>query len=272
MGKRLKFIVVLLLFGVLQGGNYAFAGGLCSGGRDTLKSGRDTLKRERYSKAAYDREVQKIMFIPKGIISVGTAFSYRETSADDYEFLVVDDILGSMYSFKVSPHVGYFIKDDLSVGARFTYNRSMFKLYNTSLSLTEDLNFSIENFYTVRHSYLGSVYMRNYIGLDRTRRFALFSEVRLSVGGGQGKVMQGSGDDITGTYQNVFQVELGVMPGLCAFVTNAVAVEASVNVLGLSYKKVTQIENQVYESGLETSGANCKVDIFSINIGMSFYF
>ena len=66
-------------------------------------------------------------------------------------------------------------------------------------------------------------------------------------------------------------MELGVIPGITAFIAENVAVEASVNVLGLSYKKYDQTRNQVYQGSLESAGVNFKVDILSINIGVSFY-
>ena len=67
-------------------------------------------------------------------------------------------------------------------------------------------------------------------------------------------------------------MELGLIPGIVGFLTDNVAVEASVNVLGFEYKKYSQVRDQIYEGALESSGVNFKVDIFSINIGVSFYF
>ena len=44
------------------------------------------------------------------------------------------------------------------------------------------------------------------------------------------------------------------------------------NVLGFSYKKYSQTRDRIYEGSFEHSGVDFKVDIFSINIGVSFYF
>ena len=225
------------------------------------------------AKKKVDRGIEKVTLIPKGYWLMGGSFSYSENTADDYEFLVLDDIKGTNYTFKVSPFLGYFVGNDLAIGARFAYGRSMLNLGSISLDINEDLNFDIENFYSLQHVYTGSVFMRNYVALGKSKRFGIFNEVRLSVGGGQSKQISGeNNDEITGSYQDILEMELGLIPGIIGFLTENVAVEASVNVLGFEYKKYSQVRDQIYEGSFESSGVNFKVDIFSINIGLSFYF
>lgn len=225
------------------------------------------------AKNRVDRGVEKVTLVPKGYWLGGGSFSYAENSADDYEFIVLNDINGTNYNFKVSPFIGYFVANDLAIGARFSYNRSMLNLGSVSLDINEDLNFAVENFYSIQHMYTGSVFLRNYVALGKSKRFGIFNEVRLSVGGGQSKQITGeNNEDITGCYQDILQMELGLIPGVIGFLTDNVAVEASVNVLGFEYKKYSQVRDQIYEGSFENSGVNFKVDIFSINIGISFYF
>ena len=225
------------------------------------------------AKKKVDRGIEKVTLVPKGYWLMGGSFSYSENTADDYEFLVLDDIKGTNYTFKVSPFLGYFVGNDLAIGARFAYGRSMLNLGSISLDINEDLNFDIENFYSLQHVYTGSVFMRNYVALGKSKRFGIFNEVRLSVGGGQSKQISGeNNDEITGSYQDILEMELGLIPGIIGFLTENVAVEASVNVLGFEYKKYSQVRDQIYEGSFESSGVNFKVDIFSINIGLSFYF
>lgn len=225
------------------------------------------------AKKKVDRGIEKVTLVPKGYWLMGGSFSYSENTADDYEFLVLDDIKGTNYTFKVSPFLGYFVGNDLAIGARFAYGRSMLNLGSISLDINEDLNFDIEKFYSLQHVYTGSVFMRNYVALGKSKRFGIFNEVRLSVGGGQSKQISGeNNDEITGSYQDILEMELGLIPGIIGFLTENVAVEASVNVLGFEYKKYSQVRDQIYEGSFESSGVNFKVDIFSINIGLSFYF
>ena len=69
----------------------------------------------------------------------------------------------------------------------------------------------------------------------------------------------------------IYKFELGAVPGVSAFITNEVALEISVGLLGFDYQKVVQVTNQVEKSQMEKSGANFKINLFSINFGMSFY-
>ena len=55
------------------------------------------------------------------------------------------------------------------------------------------------------------------------------------------------------------------------FVTNEVAVEVAVGLLGLNYNKTVQTTNQVDVSVMESSGANFKINPLSIELGLSFY-
>ena len=221
----------------------------------------------------FDRDIEQVTFVPKGQWLFGGAFSYSQTSSDSYKFLVLSDINGSNYTFKVSPYFGYFIKDNLCLGGRFAYKRNMLRLDNLELDLGEDLDLglNVKDYYTLNQVYSAALIMRNYISLGSSKRFGIFNEVRLSAGGGQGKVISGKGETLTGTFQDILEFELGVTPGILSFITNNVAVEASVNVMGFSYNRYKQTTDQVYTGVLERSSVNFKVDIFSINIGVSFY-
>ncbi len=238
---------------------------------DSARIAKKKATRERAKK--FDRGVESSVFVPKGQWLWGGALSYNELSSDAYDILVLTGIDGSYYNFKVSPYFAYFFSDNLCLGARFSYKRSMIKLNNADLDLGEnlDINLSIQDFYSLSHVYTGAIIFRNYIGLGKSKRFGLFNEIQLGVGGGQGKMRSGTGEDINGTYQNIFELSLGVVPGITAFIANNVAVQASVNVLGLKYKKIEQTRNQIYHGELESSGINFKIDLFSINIGVAFY-
>lgn len=223
------------------------------------------------NKREIDRGIKQSTFIPKGQWLMGGSFSYNQYTADDFKFIVMENISGDSYSFMVSPYFGYFVKDNLCIGGRFSYRRSLLRLDKLNLKIDDDLDFNINDYYSLQHVYTGALIMRNYMSLGNSKRFGLFNEIRLGFGGGQGKVLSGSNDDLTGTFQNIFEMELGLTPGLLAFITNEVAVEASVNVLGFNYKRYSQTRDQVYKGYFEKSSVNFKVNIFSINIGISFH-
>ena len=109
-----------------------------------------------------------------------------------------------------------------------------------------------------------------HIGMN-AEAVALFAEGGLAMGGSQSKVASGPQDSITGVYKNSFDVALGVNPGISAFLTNNMAIEVNIGVLGFNYSKTNQISNQVVTGTTSASQMNFKVNIFSIGLGASFY-
>lgn len=229
----------------------------------------------------FDRGIgrQNSVFIPKGTVGAGVSFSYSNYSigngaADSgYSMLfnLLGDIHGNMLSFGISPYVSYFLKDNLSVGVRFDYDRSTLGVGNLSLTLSDDLGLDVKDFNYFKQAYTGSVTLRNYLPFANSKRFAMFTEIRATGGYGQAESYKRDEGDKFGTYQDIYSFELGLVPGLCAFITNEVALEVSVGLLGFDYQKVVQTTNQVEHSEMEQSGANFKLNIFSIGFGLSFY-
>lgn len=211
------------------------------------------------------------IFVPKGHLLFGGTVSYRDYQFFDYKFVVLDNLDGKGYMMNVSPYVSYFFADNLAAGARFAYKRSMIQLDEADLSLGDGMSFGVRDYYSIQHTYYGAATFRSYLPLGESRRFGLFNELQLVAGAGQSKILTGKGETLSGTFQHILELGLQVVPGVCVFVTNEMAVEASVGIMGLRYKKVSQLTNQVFEGSFQTSSADFKVDIFSINIGVSFF-
>ena len=238
-------------------------------------------ERTRTKPEPFDRGigVSKSVFIPKGSIGAGVSFSYNNYSIGNgaadagYSMLfnLLGNIHGNMLSFGVSPYVSYFIADNLSVGVRFDYDRSNMGLGNLDLSFGDALSLNISDFNYFRHTYTGAITLRNYLPFAQSKRFGMFTELRAMGGYGQAESYKIDDGDKFGTYQDIYNFDIGLVPGLCAFITNEVALEVSIGLLGFNYQKVVQVTNQVDKSEMENSGANFKLNIFSISFGLSFY-
>ena len=218
-----------------------------------------------------DREIQETVFIPKGTWMAGGTVSYSEHDEGNLNFLVLKNLEGKGYNFGVSPYVGYFFRDNISAGVRFAYHRDYLDLKNFELNLGEDFNISLDNLYYLEHKYEASGFLRTYIPIGRSKIFGLFNEARVTYGYGTGKNSTGSGSTYDGTYQKVQNLQIGFAPGLTAFITDWSAVEVSVGVMGFDFKWVDQQTNQVEQGSSRTSSGNFKINLFSINIGMTFY-
>ena len=218
-------------------------------------------------------------FIPKGSIGAGVSLSYNNYSLGNLAgdsgysmlFSLIQNVHGNMTSFSISPYASYFFADNLSVGLRFDYERSSLGLDNLDVALMDEMSLSLQGFHHFRHNYTGSVTLRAYIPFASSKRFAMFTEVRATGGYGQGKTYKVEDGAKFGTYQDIYTAELGLVPGIMAFLTDEVAFEVSVGLLGFNYQKVSQVTNQVERSQMENSGINFRVNLLSIGFGLSFY-
>ena len=220
----------------------------------------------------FDRGIVKRTFVPKGQWFAGGTFSYSQHTNDNYKFLVIDNWGGEGYTLSVRPFAGYTIANDIALGVSFAYDRKMLKLDDLKINLGEDLNFEIKDWSTIEHLYTGTAFMRTYINLGESRRFGLYNDVRFVFGGGQGRVLNHTGDELEGTHMKIKELGVMISPGMTVFINNFMAVEASIGVLGFKYRSTDQVTNQVYQGSRKTSSANFKIDILSIALGMAIYF
>ena len=64
----------------------------------------------------FTRGIKQISFIPKGQWITGVSVSYSQSSQDNYQFLVFENLNGDTYTFKVSPMLMYAFADNLAAG------------------------------------------------------------------------------------------------------------------------------------------------------------
>lgn len=216
-------------------------------------------------------EVKSYTFLPKGIWSFGANLSYTQHNNDNYEFLVVNGIESKGYTLDVSPMVNYAFRDNMTIGVRLAYERSLLDISAADLSIGDDLGITLKDYNKLKHTYTGMITYRYYMGLGRSSRFAFFSEIRAGLGGGQARMVNANGDELEGLFEKTFNLSVGLSPGVVAFITNTAALEVSVGVIGFNYKNIRQTKNQIYEGSRTTSSMNCKINLLSISFGMAFY-
>ncbi len=210
------------------------------------------------------------IFMPKGQLMIGGTISYQDYGFQDYKFIILTDMNLDAYSFKATPYLYYSFYKNMAVGLKFSYQRMMAEIASTNLSISADMSFGVQDYFYIQHSYFGSLSYRYFIPLGQSKVFGIFADVSLNIGAGQGKMTSGEGKTLTGTYQQILDLGIDFIPGLVVFVSNEMAVEASIGVLGLGWKRVLQTTNQIYQGMYETSSANFKINLLSINIGVDF--
>ena len=172
----------------------------------------------------FKRKLEQVTFVPKGAYVTGISVNYSQSDQNKYQFLIFENLSGDTYEFKVSPTLMYCFKDNLTAGGRFSYARQRTRLNSADIVLGADTEYNIDDLYSVSHNYIGSALFRTYLSLGRSTRFGIFNEVQVQVGGGQSKLVSGSGNSITGTYERNFQFNVGLAPGLSVFLSNYSAI------------------------------------------------
>ena len=116
-----------------------------------------------------DREINRIRFIFKREVAIGLTVSYGTITSDDTDYmLILDDLNFSGSIFTINPSFSYFVKDNLSFGARFGYSKTDGHIDNAALDLGEanDMNISFSDINLNSTSSSFGIFMRSYAGID----------------------------------------------------------------------------------------------------------
>ena len=217
----------------------------------------------------YDRGLYNYLFIPKGKWGFGLTASYGELNSDNIQLLSVlkdFDFKGKLYSLK--PFLSYFIRNNQSIGLRFNYSRGTADIINLGVDFDDDLNFSLHDVSYYTQSFSTSLFYRNYIGLNKSKRFGIFNEVDVTFGSGSARFKRLYDGVPKDTRNIITQGSINFSPGVCVFIQEYVAFNVSFGVFGLQFKREHQTTDNIDEGTRFTSGANFRFNIFNINLGM----
>ncbi len=219
----------------------------------------------------FDHDIESVVFVPKGQWITGVSVSYAMSNQNKYQFLILENLSGDTYSFKISPMLMFAVVPDLGIGGRFSYARNLTKVSDADIVLDSETNYNVDHLYRLAHNYYVTAMMRNYFSIGKSKRFGFFNELQLQLGGGQAKLTTGVGETLTGTYERNFSLDVGLAPGLCLFLNNYSALEVNIGVLGFSYTATKAIKDQIYVSRRNSKFANFRINLFSIQFGVAFY-
>lgn len=222
----------------------------------------------------YDRGYETVPsspFIKKGTWMAGGTLRYSQHINDDYNFLVINDINSKGFNVSVNPKLMYMFKDNMGVGLRFSYDRSMLDLASADLSISQ-ISMSAKDCYQINHKFSAYAVYRAYIPLGNSKRVAMFADLLFGGSYKQGKAFNAGGDYVLGTYGQNYSLDLAVEPGLVAFLSERLAVELNVGIFGLSYSWADQLRNQVIGGYSDSTSAGFMVNLLSLGVGMSYYF
>ena len=109
----------------------------------------------------------------------------------------------------------------------------------------------MNDYYALQQTFTSMIIVRQYIPIGQSKRFSLYGELQLEYGAMRSKFAYDQ--PVTGTFSKGYNLGLGIVPGIVAWVTNDVAFEVSIGVVGLGYSKREQTHNQVYYGEVDSA-------------------
>jgi hypothetical protein len=283
-----KIVLVLLLAaGVFSAANAQNSTEIWIG-RSEGPARQNISRRERFDRGlAFDTRTPSM---PKGMWVAGISGGYSQHDNNDYGVAILDALNSRGSTTTVSPMVHYVFANNQSIGVRFQYRHSLFDMADATFHLTPELSSMLFGDSGLKYrnesdNFMGLIFYRYYVGLGASRRFLFFNEIQAGVGGGSGREDSGmteAGNFKRTTHQKSLNVRVGFSPGATVFVTNAMAVELQIGLLGYEYQRLAQKSSTAAttpeEIGLKpldgsrtTHNASARFDLLSMNFGATFY-
>ena len=222
-----------------------------------------------------DREINRIRFIFKREVAIGLTVSYGTITSDDTDYmLILDGINLSGSIFTVNPSFGYFIKDNLSVGARFGYTQMEGNLGSATLDLGEvnDVNMSFANVSLKSHSASYGAFLRSYAGIDAKGHFGFFAELEFAVKTGSTSLAYESDGKMKYTNSDNLQFRFSFNPGVAVYIFPNVCGTLSFGLGGIQFNKVTQKDPEGNVVGTRhASKMLFRLNLANIRIGLNIH-
>ena len=222
----------------------------------------------------YDRGYEAVPsspFVEKGTWVFGGTARYTQHINDNFNLAIINGINSEGINLSLNPKLIYLFRDNMGVGLRFSYDRSMLDLTGADLSVS-DISMNAKDCYQIQHKYSVHGVYRAYIPLAGAKRIAMFADVLLGGSFKQGKAFNASGAYADGTFTQAYALELAVDPGIIAFLTERLAIELNIGVFGVNYSWNNQIHNQVDNGYTDSTSAGFMVNLLSLGVGLSYYF
>ncbi len=279
----------IILTALLAAGCVSAANSQVEGSGAGENRGEKLSRRQRFDRGlAFDTRTPSL---PKGLWVAGIGGAYSQHDNRDYGVFILDAMNSTGNTMTISPMVHYVFANNQSIGLRFRYGRSLFDVADASLHLTPELatmllgedgriKYRYEN-----DSFMGYVSYRYYVGFGSSKRLLFFNEVQAGIGGGSGREDMGettAGDYKRSTHQRSLDFRLGFSPGATIFVTNSMAIELQIGLLGYEFRRLTQEASAAATTPAEidlaprpgsrtTHNVSARFDLLSIAFGATFY-
>ena len=259
--KNLKYILILI--GILIPGQILLhaeeqdsttvipeTATIVPGNTSVATSEPDTIaEKHGLSRKKYKRGLKNYLLIPQKQWIAGLTLSHGEFDSKDNNLLI-------------------FIKDNECIGIKLGYSHLSANLDNLDIDIDDDMQFNLGDIRYLGETFSAALFHRAYIGIDKNKRFGFFNETELAFSSGSNRFVRGSDESLKNTKTTTSEIKLGLNPGFCVFIMNNISTSVSFGVAGLRYGTIKQTTNNEETGSRRSSGADFKINLFNINIGM----
>lgn len=229
------------------------------------------VKQKKYGR--YDRRISNYLVLPKGKWISGMTLSFYQFDANDSRalFSLLKDLNFDFKMQSVHPFVGYSVGDNQVVGVKLSYSNTSTHLENLSLKV-EDVSLGIKNIAFTNKSYAFNLFHRSYVGIDGKGLFGVYNETILGYKTGQTHFERATDDGVLSSETTTNAINLKLQPGLSLQIMKNVYSELSFSVAGFNYSWERQKKSTGEKGSRDSSGANFKLNLLDINIGLTIGF
>ena len=232
----------------------------------------DTIPEKKFLGRIYNRGVTNHLFVKRHTWMTGLTVTHGQYNSEDIEFLsVLKDFDCKARLFSINPFVGYFIRENVCIGVKYGYQNIYASLGNISIDIDDDMSFTLKDMSFEEELFKTTIFHRSYVGLDKGKRFGLFNETSLSFNTGSARYQRGSEENRRDTRTKIREVHIGLNPGATVFIMENVSAELSFGVVGFRYREEKQSTNGEESGWRKSSGANFKINLLNISIGIVAY-
>ncbi|MFV0541877.1 MAG: hypothetical protein ACK5MZ_11710 [Aestuariibaculum sp.] len=213
------------------------------------------------------QEKEKVLSFAKGTWHTAVTLSIKDTKDDNIDNLLFKINENKTNSFEVNILGGYFFKDYMSTGMRYSYLKR-----ERNLNYQTDSNDQVRRQYALsRHTFVG--FIRNYFPISADNRFNFFNETDLGIGFGNSNLRHTKSEtDITKTYTDDYNLKLGIRPGIAIVIVEGFSFEVAVDLLGLNYTHHKETANGTSQGTSSDFNFDFDISLLSLGFGLAYYF
>jgi hypothetical protein len=204
--------------------------------------------------------------LDKGDLMFGGTIGLNLRSMGNTDQLIRIVDIEDQLAFNIRIDGAYAVKDEVFLGLGINYGQT-----NRTGDYVNPDNGELSNINYFAYSVSLKPFVKNHLPLDRIGRFCLVNITELMVQVDQSIAETTTNNIITRDLSVSQEYGIGVRPGLMVFMVKNFAVEATVNLAGVTYQHSRISSTGQPDEIVSKAGIDLKIDLLQLNLGFLIY-